>query len=421
MSTFVQTLAPTPFGIYDSDPVFQHEADGMVVFVKRKLGDGATSVELSKKDIWTCFEEAVNLYGVLISQYQLKSDLASLLGLPSVYSGSIISGSVSGSLNFSNIYIKRTLEFLMRQADPYASFAGVGGSYDRFLTYLDIEPGRQDYNLYTELKRAQGPLSGSIFVNTIPSGTLGKMRVMDVMHYDPIASQHFLMNASNITNFLATEFNYESYVNSTVFYVLPVFEDVLRRSMLETAHRVRRSHYTYEFVGRNMRFYPIPGGPPRSASRIYMWVMTGQDPSSSNLYGPDGITSETISAAAAGDPTLFGISNPSNAPYGPLVYSMINAPGRTWIMEMTIALCKEVLGLIRNKIKVIPIPGGDLTLNGDDLVAQGREDKDRLMDQLREFLDGITYDKLLEMEASKAQAIATQMRFIPVPKPIIIG
>jgi hypothetical protein len=83
--------------------------------------------------------------------------------------------------------------------------------------------------------------------------------------------------------------------------------------------------------------------------------------------------------------------------------------------------CKEVLGLIRNKMKTIPIPGGDLTLNGDDLVAQGREDKDRLVDNLREFLDGITYDKLLEMEASKAQSMLTQLKMIPVPKPIIIG
>jgi hypothetical protein len=390
----------------------------MVLFVKRKLGDGATSVELSKKDIWTCFEEATLLYGNLISEYQLKSDLASLLGLPSVFSGSVVSGSISGSLNFSHMYIKRTLEFLMRQSDPYASFAGVGGSYDRFLTYLDLESGRQDYNLYAELKRAQGSMSGSLFIDTIPSGTLGKLRVMEVMHYDPIASQHFLLNASNITNFLATEFNYESYVNSTVFYVLPVFEDVLRRGMLETAHRVRRSHYTYEFVGRNMRFYPIPGATGRTAGRVYMWVMTGQDPTNSALYGPDEITNETV---ASTDPTLFGISNTSNVPYGPLVYSLINQPGRTWIMEMTVALCKEVLGLIRNKMKTIPIPGGDLTLNGDDLVAQGREDKDRLVDNLREFLDGITYDKLLEMEASKAQSMLTQLKMIPVPKPIIIG
>ncbi len=418
MSTFQQTLGPTPFGIFDSDPVFQHEANGMVQFVKRKLGDGATSVELSKKDIWTVFEEAVLLYGNLISQYQLKSDLASLLGLPSVFSGSVVNGGVSGSLNFSNIYIKRTLEFLMRQADPYSSFAGVGGSYDRFLTYIDIEPGRQDYDLYAELKRADGPLSGSLFVNTVPSGTLGKLRITDILHFDPIASQQMLINASNLTNFLATEFNYESYVNSTAFYVLPVFEDVLRRGMLETAHKVRRSHYSYELVGRNVRLYPIPGNPPRSPAKVFMWVMAGQDPTNSNLYGPGDVTSTSYLSS---DPSLNGISNPSQVPYGPLIYSKINQPGRTWIMEMVLALAKEILGLIRNKMKTIPIPGGDLTLNGDDLVSQAREDKEKLLTQLQEFLDTITYEKLLEMEASKAESILTQMRHIPIPRPIIIG
>ena len=48
MATFVQTLNPTPFGFFDSDPDFQTEADAMVVFVKRKLGDDILSVELTK-------------------------------------------------------------------------------------------------------------------------------------------------------------------------------------------------------------------------------------------------------------------------------------------------------------------------------------------------------------------------------------
>ena len=44
MPTFVETLNPTPFGFFDSDAEFQAEADGMVMFVKRKLGDDVLSV-----------------------------------------------------------------------------------------------------------------------------------------------------------------------------------------------------------------------------------------------------------------------------------------------------------------------------------------------------------------------------------------
>jgi len=52
MTTFASTLNPTPFGFYDSDPEFIAEADAMITFVKRKMGDDILSVELTKKQIW---------------------------------------------------------------------------------------------------------------------------------------------------------------------------------------------------------------------------------------------------------------------------------------------------------------------------------------------------------------------------------
>jgi hypothetical protein len=150
MSTFVQTIRPTPFGFFDSDASFQTEADGMVTFVKRKLGDDVLSVELSKKEIWACFEEACCEYARKVHEMKIQSELANVLGMP------------TGSLNdMTNRYLHQTLEYLMRQASPYASYAGVGGSYDATLGYFDLEAGRQDYNIYTELKDA---VSGSVII-----------------------------------------------------------------------------------------------------------------------------------------------------------------------------------------------------------------------------------------------------------------
>jgi len=44
MSRFVDILNPTPFGFFDSEPDFQSEADSVVTFIKRKLGDDILSV-----------------------------------------------------------------------------------------------------------------------------------------------------------------------------------------------------------------------------------------------------------------------------------------------------------------------------------------------------------------------------------------
>ena len=238
MPSFVQTLQPTPFGFFDADAHFQVEADSMVTFVKRKLGDDVLSVELTRKEIWACFEEACCEYSRKIHEMKIQSELANVLGMP------------TGSNDLTNAYPHQTLEFLMRQASPYSTYAGVGGNYDATLGYIDLVGGKQDYNIYTDLKEA---VSGSVIYQTMP--VKSQIRVIDVFHFEPLAAQHFLLNASNMTNFLATNFNYESYVNSTIFYVLPIFEDVLRRGMLESAFRVRRSHYSYEIlIGLN---YPI--------------------------------------------------------------------------------------------------------------------------------------------------------------------
>lgn len=403
MPTFIQTLNPTPFGFFDSDTAFQTEADGMVTFVKRKLGDDVLSVELTKKEIWSCFEEAVCEYSRLIHQMRIQSELANVLGLP------------TGS-NITNVYPRQTLEFLLRMAEPYGTIAGVGGSYDLTLSYFDIQQGRQDYDIYTELKVATGPQAGTLVVDTQPTGSMGKIRVVEVFHFEPLAAQTFLLNASNITNFLATNFNYESYVNSTVFYVLPVFEDVLRRGMLETAFRVRRSNYSYQIIGSALRIFPIPVLEGQ-LGRLYLTVAP---------YQPNpllDITSGVSGSVAFQDDSLFGISGPNNVPFDNLPFVTITQPGRQWIRQYTLALARELLGLIRSKFDTIPIPNAELKLNGTELVQQGREDKEKLIDQLNEFLKSLTRDQLVEREVKIAEDLQKQLRTVPMPlgKSIIIG
>ena len=52
MSSFAFTRNPTPFGFFDTDSEFQTEADAVVTFTKRKLGDDILSVELTKNKIY---------------------------------------------------------------------------------------------------------------------------------------------------------------------------------------------------------------------------------------------------------------------------------------------------------------------------------------------------------------------------------
>lgn len=130
-----------------------------------------------------------------------------------------------------------------------------------------------------------------------------------------------------------------------------------------------------------------------------------------------------ILSPSFGDGSIDGVSNLSNIPFGNLNYSKINSVGRQWTRQMTAALSKELLGLVRSKFASIPIPNGDLTLNGSDLVSQGREEKEKLVTNLKEMLESMTYDKMIEIQATKSENIQKQLRTIPVPngKAITMG
>jgi hypothetical protein len=78
---------------------------------------------------------------------------------------------------------------------------------------------------------------------------------------------------------------------------------------------------------------------------------------------------------------------------------------------------------VRGKFKTVPIPGNDLTLDGDSLIQEGRDEQEKLKSTFLEWLQSLTYDQVMEREASKAEALARFMKFVPMPlgKSILTG
>jgi len=377
VATFANITNPTPFGFYDNESDFITEADGMVTFVKRKLGDDVLSVELTKKQIFANFEEAVLEYSSIVNQYQAKSQLVDFLGFPT---GSIMSGS-------EERFPRQNLEFLTRFAEPYAMEAGIGGSYNTVSGSISLEKGRQDYDIYTELKDESGT---ALFDNSA-----GKIKVVEVYHFNPQAAYRFFDTTSAI-NYLNNEFSFESFTPETIFYVLPVFEDILRAGQLDLSNRVRRSNYSYRVEGTKIRIFPTP-----TVENKTLWIRMRQ-------------YADPLSPAYT-DNTTYGVSNMSNIPFGNIQFNRINSIGRQWIRQYTVALCMQTLGQIRSKFGSIPVPGESIQLNGGDLISNGRSDVEALRTSLREMLDSMTYEKLTEIQATRAENMNKQLKFVPMP------
>jgi hypothetical protein len=80
----------------------------------------------------------------------------------------------------------------------------------------------------------------------------------------------------------------------------------------------------------------------------------------------------------------------------------------------------EYVGNIRSKIKSIPAGDKEISMNGDDLVSRGREDKEKLLTGLKEKLESLTYDKLMEQEATRAENMIKQLNLMPLPPHAVI-
>ena len=413
MASFSSTTSPTPFGIYDSDDHFLNDADKMVVYVKRKLGDDLLSVELTSKQIWANFEESVLKYSKIINQHQAESYMSNLMGIST---GSLEDGSGNkiGPHGKEQQFPRETLEYLTRRAEPYAEQAGIGGAYNTISGTIKLEQGRQDYDIYSELKTTDhngnevAVMSNAYITESnttrLRHASKGKLRIYEVFHFSPQAAYRFFDTTSAV-NYLNNQFAFESFTPETVFYVLPVFEDVLRAGQLDISNRIRRSNYSYKIQGTKIRIYPNP---------------TQDNPL--NLFLRVGFPSDPFKPAFD-DESIFGVSNLSNIPFGNIPYKGTNSIARHWIREYTLALCKETLGLVRSKFSSVPIPGADLQLNGSELISQGREDQDKLKTSLGEQLDKLTYQKLLETDAAQSEQMQNILKRIPVPngQAIIIG
>ena len=109
------------------------------------------------------------------------------------------------------------------------------------------------------------------------------------------------------------------------------------------------------------------------------------------------------------------VSDYSNIPYDNMQYQYINGVGKQWIRQYGLALCKELLGLIRSKYGTIPIPNADTTLDGETLRSEAATEKETLISQLREMLEMMSRKSLLEADKDEAEHLQEKLSKIPLP------
>ena len=189
--------------------------------------------------------------------------------------------------------------------------------------------------------------------------------------------------------------------------MMPTSFTMQNMQAIEMMNQVTLSNYSFNIIDNIISVFPVPGT-----------GAFGEDGFDGGLdYGIylvfDFIKIQDRIDAAFADGTNK-ISNTSNVPYVNPTYSKINSIGRAWIFEYTLAKAKEVLGLVRNKYSTIPIPGSEVTLNGNELVSSSATEKEALITRLREYFDQTSRQSLLERRAAESLARVDEIKQVPM-------
>ena len=384
----------TPFGFYDSDTAFQDDAPKLADWCAKRLGYPLVDIELQAINFFTCFEEAVNEYGAQLYNFQIINNFQTLEGT--------LTGSLGPDERVSNLndrLITPNLGGVVNLAEHYGSEVdGGGGNLKIENGTLKVKRNVQKYDLLLSPSSSLfGPNSGK------PNN---HVYIKKIYHYAPSAiNRYFDPYAGTGTGIqsLMQTFGFGNYSPGVNFMLMPIYFDTLKLQAIELNDTIRKSgyHFTIE-DNRYLRLFPVPTS-DYTLHFDYVYKIDANNPLlKDNEEERRGL-----------------ITDISNVPYTNPTYIQINDPGKQWIRRYALALAKEMLGGVRGKYQSVPIPGDNTTLDYNRLLSEAKDEKDKLITELKELLEQTTRLKQLERKNQEAQQV--QETFYKVPYPIYVG
>ena len=378
-----EAVASYPYGIYaDSggvlyDANFVLGAIDQVNYTFRKLGGDVLDIELTEKNIYAAYEEAVLEYSYIVNVHQAKNTLPSALGNTTGsfdHDGLITSGPSDVALKFPKFdygYERRVIDFAGTEAN-------VGGTQTIYSASFDTRKAVMDYDLQT-IVQTSSSLSNVDFYNKVNNK---RIIIKRVFYKTPHAMWRFYgyYGGLNTVGNLST---YGMYADDSTFEVIPAWQNKMQAMAYEDAIYTRNSHYSYELKNNKIRIFPQPTD--FSPKKIWFQFTVEED----IWDDQDDRKSGTV-----------GVNNMNTLPFANIPYKSINSIGKQWIRRFALALTKEMLGQVRGKFGSIPIPGNEVQMNASDLLGQAKEEQEKLREELKSVLDELTYAKVTETKSA---------------------
>jgi hypothetical protein len=393
----------TTFGYFDTSSLFQTLAPQAAKWAAKRLGYPSIDIEMDSGSFYSCYEEAILEYSAQVQQFTIRENMLSLLGTSNDTEN-------SSYVNYTTKPVYTGLETLITISDAYGAEVGVGGNVTWNKSAVYISQSEQDYDLDILIASA--------------SASNQAIEIKRVYHYEPVAYGYGLSGVYNAPGVLGTagqagtygllgNFGWEGlaaggFATCLYYTLMPVYEDLLRMQAVEFNFQMRRSGYSFEVRNNKLRIFPVP----LANQILYVeWVYVKD-----KRYGSQNDLTGSYYSEGSGSSVT---TNFGDAPFTIMDFETINDPGKRWIMKYYLACCKETLGEIRSKYQTIPIPGSELTLNGEALKQEAQQEKEMLITLLREDLERTSTQTQMQIQAENAENLLNTLN--KVPQGIFIG
>lgn len=370
-----------------SNIISQKDKEKLYSQVFHLLGMPVRGVELTEEQMDTFLELSLSEYEQFVSDWLIESQWSSLAGLD------------VDTQSLTRAFTTRSLDYETQFTHAYSKIVGLqaGGDWELKKDYIELERGKQTYvipagrEINELLWFTRAELTDSIVDPFLGGfGGLGGVGFGGIGGFAQVGA-------------------------SGSYFMLPAFDLLLRMQDRSIKNRLIGGDLTYKITaGPNgtkiIHLMNVPGGKYDFGSiirgngdKVWYWYYDTNDSDRDTCLQKN----KDI------------IKLPSDVETEELTWNSINSPAKNWVRKWMIAYAKEGLARIWGKFSGdLQVPDSSVKLDYTSLLSEAKEERVLLIDELKQRLERLRPEKILERKGNEAEQLNRSLKYRPIISPI---
>lgn len=209
----------------------------------------------------------------------------------------------------------------------------------------------------------------------------------------------------------------------TGFYVGSAYDTALMSADLKYKNSLLRGDLAYQVTAgpegtHLVHLMSVPGSPNMvggiAADDTWGWNKYANCYVWYTYYDVNGASDDEISQCRLENRDDV-ILTPDQVPFDKMSYELMNNPTQQIVRRLLVAEAKILLGIIRGTYSgSVMIPEAEMKLDYAMLLEQGKEEKDKVLTELKERLERMTPWKLMENQNNMTKQIVETLKYKPL-------